>query len=167
MKKQDGFGLIDLIVVTTIMGILGSVAIPNFMLAKDNAKNSKVQASAHNLQLALEQYASDHSATYPVDAAALKAEVVSDLNLLNAGNWAPTPWGTQQAQGIAWPSASEFVAMGDRIALGGILNPSATTHYGALCYAIASTATVNDKYLIVGTGKKADNAIVAIVLKNF
>lgn len=67
MKRntQSGFTLIELLVVITIIGILAAIALPNYIKAKDKAKEAEVKANCHTIQIALERYATDHSGTYP------------------------------------------------------------------------------------------------------
>ena len=67
MKRitQSGFTLIELLVVITIIGILAAIALPNYIKAKDKAKEAEVKANCHTIQIALERYATDHSGVYP------------------------------------------------------------------------------------------------------
>jgi len=67
MKRsiQNGFTLIELLVVITIIGILAAIALPNYIKAKDKAKEAEVKANCHTIQIALERYATDHSGAYP------------------------------------------------------------------------------------------------------
>jgi len=64
-KSERGFTLIELLVVITIIGILAAIALPNYIKAKDKAKEAEVKANCHTLQIALERYATDHSGVYP------------------------------------------------------------------------------------------------------
>lgn len=64
-KIERGFTLIELLVVITIIGILAAIALPNYIKAKDKAKEAEVKANCHTIQIALERYATDHSGAYP------------------------------------------------------------------------------------------------------
>jgi len=59
-----GFTLIELLVVITIIGILAAIALPNYMRAKDKAKEVEVKANLHTIQVALERYVTDNN-EYP------------------------------------------------------------------------------------------------------
>lgn len=60
-----GFTIIELIVVVAIIGILVSIALPNYTKIKDKAKEAETKASIHNIQLALERHAVDNTGEYP------------------------------------------------------------------------------------------------------
>lgn len=62
--RQKGFTLIELLVVITIIGILAAIALPNYIKAKDKAKEAEVKANLHTIQIALERYATDNN-EYP------------------------------------------------------------------------------------------------------
>jgi prepilin-type N-terminal cleavage/methylation domain-containing protein len=62
---DKGFTLIELLVVITIIGILAAIALPNYIKAKDKAREAEVKANLHTIQIALERYATDHSGQYP------------------------------------------------------------------------------------------------------
>jgi prepilin-type N-terminal cleavage/methylation domain-containing protein len=63
---RRGFTLIELLVVIVIIGILISLALPNYVKAKDKAKEAQVLASLHVIQTALERYAVDNGGTFPM-----------------------------------------------------------------------------------------------------
>jgi type II secretion system protein G len=62
--KERGFTLIELLVVITIIGILAAIALPNYIKAKDKAKEAEVKANVHTIQVAVERYNVDQ-ARYP------------------------------------------------------------------------------------------------------
>jgi len=63
-SHSQGFTLIELLVVITIIGILAAIALPNYIKAKDKAKEVEVKANLHTIQIALERYSVDHKC-YP------------------------------------------------------------------------------------------------------
>lgn len=67
MKKMDqAFTLIELLVVVAIIGILTSIALPNFQHAQVKAKTTRAFADMRTLSTAIEAYATDFN-TYPLD----------------------------------------------------------------------------------------------------
>ncbi|MCX6647340.1 MAG: type II secretion system protein [bacterium] len=62
--RQKGFTLIELLVVITIIGILAAIALPNYIKAKDKAKEAEVKANLHTIQISLERYMVDNN-EYP------------------------------------------------------------------------------------------------------
>jgi len=62
---NKGFTLIEMLVVITIIGILASIAVPNYMKAKNKAKEAECKSNLHVIQTALERYAVDHDGNFP------------------------------------------------------------------------------------------------------
>lgn len=53
MKRQKGFTLIELVIVVIILGLLGAAAVPRFMDATDDAKDSAVEGVAGGIASAV------------------------------------------------------------------------------------------------------------------
>jgi prepilin-type N-terminal cleavage/methylation domain-containing protein len=64
-RNQSGFTLIELLVVIVIIGILAAIALPNYIKARNKAREAEVKSNIHSIQLALERYATDNSGVYP------------------------------------------------------------------------------------------------------
>jgi type II secretion system protein G len=103
-KNQEGFTLIELMVVVVIIGILAAIAMPNFVSMIDRAKESDLEENMHAFQLAIEDFAVRNTGQYPVgtDAAAVQANLPS-------GTWPRNPFSGVANQAPTWganPAAS-------------------------------------------------------------
>ncbi len=76
-RREEGFTLVELMVVVLIIGILVAIAIPVFNSARATAEQRSCHANERTLEGALEQYkAAVMGATNPADYAGLKAILV-------------------------------------------------------------------------------------------
>ena len=73
-QQQDGFTLVELMVVIVIIGILVAIALPNFIGATDRARMANVKSNGHTVQTMLEAYAVDFNGKYPSTVAGLTQE---------------------------------------------------------------------------------------------
>ncbi len=71
IRSRSGFTLIELMIVVVIIGLLASVAIPNFISLTGRAKEASVKTNMHVMQTAAEDFAAVSGGRYPDDAADL------------------------------------------------------------------------------------------------
>ena len=81
-KKEEGFTLIELMIVIAIIGILAAIAIPQFSAYRTRSYNAAAQSDVKNLATADEAYFSDNT-TYSNDYSDLKG---STYGYMQSGN---------------------------------------------------------------------------------
>jgi general secretion pathway protein G len=74
MKKQQGFTLIEIMVVVVILGVLAAFIVPQILSRPDEAKMIKAQQDVMRIESALDMYRLDNG-VYPSQAQGLEALV--------------------------------------------------------------------------------------------
>lgn len=85
-RYQQGFTLIEIMIVVVILGILASIVVPNIMGSPDKARMVKVKQDLRVLEGALNLYKLDNFA-YPSTDQGLEALVKKPLGQPEAKNW--------------------------------------------------------------------------------
>ena len=92
-KRQQGFSLIELLIVVAIIGIIAAIAIPNLLNAIDRGKQKRTMADMRSIGTAVESYAVDNN-VYPIAAtSAILSGLVAPIyikTMPQADGWAHT-----------------------------------------------------------------------------
>jgi len=118
-QPDQGFTLIELMIVVVIIGILVGIAVPNFTSMEDRAREAKVKGNMHSLQLAMEDFAVLNGDIFPTagDKASVKA-------LMIGGVWPDNPFTGAPLTDADIPFGSDPTTSGQMGA-----NPVGTTGY--------------------------------------
>ncbi|HEX2359713.1 MAG TPA: type II secretion system protein [Solirubrobacterales bacterium] len=83
MGREEGFTLVELLVVMLILGLLAAIAIPSFFNQRDKARDADAKSLARTAQTAIETYATDHGGSY---VGATPAALIAIENTLNGAD---------------------------------------------------------------------------------
>jgi prepilin-type N-terminal cleavage/methylation domain-containing protein len=120
-RKNEGFTLVELMVVVLIIGILVAIAIPIFNAAKGQAQLKSCQANQRTIEGAFQTYAASNNGGYPT------AGLVDSANELITGGYiktAPVCPGSSKK----YFTAAQTVT-GDTDAAGWYAGPPAHVHF--------------------------------------
>ena len=87
MKKNKGFSLIELLVVISIIGVLMTVLVMNFVGSREGARDAQKIQNLNSLKSALRMYYNDNQ-TYPLAKSNLQANLVTGGYIASLGDMA-------------------------------------------------------------------------------
>ncbi|MBN1900600.1 prepilin-type N-terminal cleavage/methylation domain-containing protein [Candidatus Sumerlaeota bacterium] len=151
--SKKGFTLIELLILVAIVDILATIAVPNFLEARNRSNLSRVKGEFRNLSAAIEAYTIDHKRIprevntlwYPIDAVNYAEWVLKDgsvTGILWEGLTTPTAYISRvnfmdpfQERNISAPYDLRHYTYQDlltsRDVYGGAFWPAAYEYYGA------------------------------------
>ena len=101
--NEEGFSLVELMVVIVILGLLATIVIINVMPAVDRAANTKARADIATLEQAIEMYRLDRLA-YPPAAEGLQA-LLAGQYIRRLPN---DPWGHPYRYSVPGPDGRPY-----------------------------------------------------------
>ena len=101
-RNQQGFTLIELMIVVVIIGILAAIAIPNYNNLTQRARVAQVKSNMHTLQVACENFSTRNNGSYPANAASTTADGALMLVQLVPGGVYPLNPFTSLATLVDW-----------------------------------------------------------------
>ena len=146
-KTQSGFTLIELMIVIAIIGILASVAIPQYQVYTQRAEATTVISNVRNVQLAVQEFYSNNG-NLPASVANLERFGVDQDTLDNIG----TDTDLLASVGLTATTA-DIVLTFDTEANGApqglatftmVISPQVNN--GVISFSIATASTLDQKY---------------------
>lgn len=80
LKKDDGFTLVEIMIVVAIIAALSALAIPNLLRSRVTANEAMAQATLKRISTSIESYAAGNDGVYPTSIDVLIGENPPYLN---------------------------------------------------------------------------------------
>jgi type IV pilus assembly protein PilE len=144
--------LIELMIVTVVIGILAAISMANYSSMVARAKVAQVQQSMHIVQLAIEEFSTRNNGDYPANVASVTADGGLTLPALLPGGTMPQNPFTQAVTTLDWTNVGQ--------------TPPTTDPAGGIALNTSQSAAARfDMYDIVGANEAGVQ--LALVLGNY
>jgi prepilin-type N-terminal cleavage/methylation domain-containing protein len=181
---DEGFTIIELLVVLVIIGILSGVAYVGLTQARNNSIQDSCKAAYQAVALGVASYQTDHGGYMPGSIPAMEPNYISDSTLtsysknfsLQLGSFAVTQyWVTADAQSGTYTANLDFafsytpvITTGEKIVVAGVApsidgtwqvlsyapNPGSANH-GTVSFSVKPQSSINPAPVATGSGAYA------------
>lgn len=79
--RQNGFSLIEVLLVMMVLGVVAGLALPNYMLSIEQSKSNEAKVNLYTIYSAQKQYLIDYGSYWNGGAAVAAATVNVNLNI--------------------------------------------------------------------------------------
>jgi len=85
-KKEQGFTLVEIMIVVAIIALLAAIAIPNLLRARMTSNDALAKATLRAMSTAAESFGTANNGNFPADEAALTGATPPYLNVPYCAN---------------------------------------------------------------------------------